>query len=167
MTGFDCTTCGQYHSELPMCLGAPAPALWYSIPDAEKANRTELSSDQCIIDDHFFVLGRIMLPVIDGDGPFVWLAWVSLSEKNFLRSQELWNTEGRETEPAYFGWLQSDLPYGSSTLGLKASVQTMPAGERPVITLEDSDHPLAIELNKGISMQRVQKIVEAAVHSHL
>ncbi|HEY0683861.1 MAG TPA: DUF2199 domain-containing protein [Steroidobacter sp.] len=49
-------------------------------------------------DKHYFVLGRIILPVVDGPEPFCRLAWVSLSEKNFLRASELWHTEGRESE---------------------------------------------------------------------
>lgn len=91
MTGFLCATCGQTHDSIPMCLGAPAPELWFSVPEAEREARVELSSDQCVIDgQHFFILGRILLPVVDGDDSFVWLAWVSLSEANFVRSCELW-----------------------------------------------------------------------------
>lgn len=165
MPGFQCATCGQYHQELPMCLGPRAPALWYSIPPDERDTRTELSSDQCVIDgEHFFVLGRIVIPVIDGPEPFVWLAWISLSEKNFARMSELWEVEGRETEPPYFGWLQSALPYPVTTVSLKASVQTMPYGERPLIAIEPETHQLAIEQQLGISMTRVREIAEAAIH---
>ena len=166
MTGFTCTTCGQHHAELPMCFGPAAPALWYSLPEAERHLRAELSSDQCVVDDqHFFVLGRILLPVIDGPGPFIWLAWVSLSEKNFLRTCELWDSEGRESEPPYFGWLQSALPYEQSTLSLKTMLQTMPLGTRPEITVEPTEHPLSREQQHGITMARVQQIVEAALHA--
>ncbi len=64
----------------------------------ERNSRGELTSDRCVLDDkHFFILGRILLPVIDGPGPFAWLAWVSLSEKNFLGACEIWHSEGRET----------------------------------------------------------------------
>lgn len=163
--GFTCATCGEYHAELPMCFGQPAPALWLQMSDAERARRGELSSEQCVIDDeHFFVLGRIILPVVDGPGPFCWLAWVSLSEENFLRASELWYTEGRESEPPYFGWLQSSLPYGSTTLNLKTHVHTQPLGERPLIELEPTDHPLSIEQQRGITMVRVREIAEAALH---
>ncbi|NBW78583.1 MAG: DUF2199 domain-containing protein [Betaproteobacteria bacterium] len=118
--GFTCTTCGEYHDQLPMCFGTNAPALWLSMSEEERTSRGELTSDQCVVDDkHFFVLGRILLPVVDGPGPFAWLAWVSLSEKNFLRYCELWESEGREVEPPYFGWLQSALPYEPTTLSLK------------------------------------------------
>lgn len=165
MTGFVCSTCGQYHDDLPMCFGAAAPTLWYSLPESERSGDSELTSDQCIIDGrHFFILGRIVVPVIDGPAPFVWLAWVSLSEKNFLRACELWHSEGREKEPSYFGWLQSALPYEPTTLSLKTSVQTMPVGERPVITLEPTDHPLSLEQQNGITMARVRQIAEAALH---
>lgn len=165
MSGYHCNTCGQYHDELPMCFGPSAPALWYAIPEAERAERSELSSDQCVIDGkHFFVLGRIVIPVLDGPDPFVWLAWVSLSEANFLRTCELWEREGRESEPPYFAWLQSALPYEPTTLNLKTQLQTMPLGERPRIVLEMTDHPLAVEQHGGISMARVQQIVERALH---
>ena len=149
-----------------MCLGAPAPELWFSVPEAEREARAELSSDQCVIDgQHFFILGRILLPVVDGDDSFVWLAWVSLSEANFMRSCELWESEGREAEPAFFGWLQSALPgYAPGTLSLKTNGQTMPLGQRPLITLEPTNHPLAVEQREGITMARVQQIAEAAFH---
>lgn len=165
MPGFVCTTCGLFHEELPMCLGPAAPALWYSIPEAERRKRCELSSDQCIVDnEHFFIVGRIVIPVIDGPSPFVWLAWVSLSEQNFLRASELWHSPGRESEAPYFGWLQSLLPYEPSTLNLKTSVHTMPVGERPLIELEPTGHPLAVEQRDGIRMSRVQEIIEGALH---
>ncbi|AMC36491.1 DUF2199 domain-containing protein [Janthinobacterium sp. B9-8] len=165
MSTYLCSTCNEQHDELPMCLGSGAPALWYSIPEDERESRAELTSDQCVIDgEHFFILGRILIPVHDGMGPFIWLAWVSLSEANFLRSCELWESKGRESEPPYFGWLQSDLPYTPSTLSLKTQVQTGPVGERPSILLEYTDHPLAIEQHHGISMARVQQIAEAALH---
>jgi hypothetical protein len=165
MPGFQCVTCGQFHEHLPMCLGPSAPALWDTIPPEERESRAELSSDQCIIDDkHFFILGRLVIPVTDGPDPFIWLAWVSLSASNFARMRELWTTEGRETEPPYFGWFQSALPYPVTTLNLKASVQTMACGERPLISIEPGTHLLATEQQLGISIARVREIAEIALH---
>jgi len=165
MTGAVGATCGRHHNELPMCFGAAAPELWLTLPEEERNTRAELTADQCVVDGkYFFVLGRILLPVIDGPGPFIWLAWISLGEKNFLRACELWHSKGRETEPPYFGWLQSALPYEPNTLSLKTTLQTMPVGERPTITLEPTDHPLSLEQQHGITMARVQQIAEAALH---
>ncbi|MBK6726370.1 MAG: DUF2199 domain-containing protein [Xanthomonadales bacterium] len=165
MTGFVCATCGELHRELPLCFGSPAPALWLSLPEAEREARATLSSDQCIVDDeHYFVLGQLILPILGTPQHFTWLAWVSLSESNFNRASELWEAEGRESEPPYFGWLQSALPYSPSTLALKATVHTQPLGERPLIELERTDHPLSIEQHQGITLARVQQIAEHALH---
>lgn len=84
--------------------------------------------------------------------------------KSILRACELWRSEGREDEPPYFGWLQSALPYEPTTLSLKTHLQTMPVGERPVIALEATDHPLSLEQRHGITMARVQQLAEAVLH---
>lgn len=132
---------------------------------SEREAQGDLTSDQCVInDEHFFIRGQILIPVLDGHGPFVWLAWVSLSKNSFMRTCELWETEGREAEPPYFGWLQSALPYEPSTLSLKTHVQTMPVGQRPTIVLESTDHPLSHEQRDGITLARVRKIAEACLH---
>lgn len=166
MTGFTCSTCGEYHPDLPMCFGPDAPAPWYAIPEGERAARAELTSDQCVIDgEHFFLLGRIEIPVQGSSEIFCWLAWVSLSHANFNRACELWHTAGRESEPPYFGWLCTLLPaYSEPTLHLKTYVHTRAIGERPFIELESTNHPLAVEQRNGISLRRVQEIVEIAVH---
>ncbi|HEY1374813.1 MAG TPA: DUF2199 domain-containing protein [Candidatus Binatia bacterium] len=159
-----CATCGETHQGLPMSYGASAPALWYMIPPEERAARAELSSDQCIIDDHYFLLGGIYIPVKDAAKQFMWLSWVSLSAVDFVRAAELWNMHGRESEPPYDSFLASDLPGYPSTLNLKCELYTRPPGERPFILLEESDHPLAIEQRDGITLARVQEIAEIVRH---
>jgi len=159
-----CVAARDAQPALPMCLGAAAPAAWYGLPEAERATRAVLNADQCIIDDaYFFVLGRIVLPVADNPEPFEWLAWVSVSRDSFDKMGAAWDSAGRERQPPYFGWLQSDLPYDVPTLDMKTSVQTMPVGERPLIALEPTDHPLAVEQRDGITMARVRAIVERAL----
>jgi hypothetical protein len=146
VTTYVCTTCGQRHDGPPLSYGAIAPAAWYAIPGRERESRAVMSSDQCVIDDqYFFVLGNIYIPILDSDASFSWCVWVSLSHKNFLRMTELWEVEGRESEPPYFGWLNTALPLYPDTLNLKTLVHTRPVGERPHVELEPSEHPLSIE----------------------
>jgi len=131
----------------------------------ERTRLAALSSDQCIIDNHhYFVRGCLEIPVLDGPSPFIWSVWVSLSEKSFERMSELWETPGRENEPPYFGWFSVSLPGYPETLNLKTQVHTRPPGQRPLIELEPTDHPLAVEQREGITMVRVEKIVETAMH---
>jgi len=163
--GFVCHTCGQNHPELPMSFGMDAPALYDSIPTEERGTRCELTSDLCVIDgQHFFIRGCLEIPVLDGDDPFVWGVWCSLSEKNFRRTVEMWEVQGRENEPPYFGWLSTSLPLYPSTLNLKTHVHTRPLGQRPLIELEPTDHPLAVEQRQGITMVRVREIAAALLH---
>ena len=165
MSGFVCTTCGGVHEDMPRLLTVAAPAAWEAIPEADRTRRALLTADQCVIDDTwFFLLGRLELPVQDGGEPFTWMTWVSVSEGDFLRASQLWQTAGREAEPPFFGWIQSSLPYPVPTLNLKADIFTQPVGRRPRIVLQETDHPLYREQKSGIGVERVQEIVEAILH---
>ena len=148
-----------------MSYGADAP-YWYEVIAPEERNRrAELTSDQCIIDQmYFFVRGVIEIPVVDGDGPFSWGVWVSLSEANFLRASELWNAPGREQEPPYFGWLSTEIPGYPSTINLKTHVHTRQVGLCPTIEIESTDHPLANAQRQGMTMARVQELAQQILH---
>jgi hypothetical protein len=164
-TGFLCSTCGQFHDELPLVFGAPAPVAWENLSPEERTVDSALSSDQCVIKgQHFFILGRLELPIIGSSECFTWLCWMSVSERNFARACEVWKTEGRESEPPYFAWVQSALPYPGGTLHLKANLITQPVGQRPLVQLQESDHLLYLEQSGGVTLDRVREIVEAALH---
>ncbi len=162
--GYVCRSCGEWHTELPFGYGAPAPHFWRE--DLASDPDSALGEEQCVIEgEHFFVRGRVCLPVEGTDERFEWGVWVSLSEENFLRMNELWDQEGREEEAPMFGWLSSDLPvYSPSTLNLETIVHTQPVGLRPVVALKPCDHPLAVEQRDGISLVRVQEFAETLLH---
>jgi hypothetical protein len=163
--GYLCGRCGKRHDDLPLHYGFQAPAAWYSIPEAERSQRCLLSSDQCVIDDeHFFVVGNLELPVMGSEERFSWDVWVSLSAGNFARVCKPWGQPGRESEPPYFGWLGSSVPCYPETLNLKTMVHTRPVGRRPLVELEPTEHPLAVEQRTGVTWVRVQEIAEAVLH---
>ena len=166
--GFECGRCDEWHPELPFAYHAPAPDQWS--PAFAQDQASELGADQCVIrDEHFFVRGLVRIPVVDADVDFEWGAWVSLSPENFDRMSDLWHTVGRESEPPYFGWLCTSLgTYPESTLGLRSEVITQPVGLRPLIRLEPTDHPLAVEQRQGITTERVKEIAALVLrHSEL
>ncbi len=158
---YKCSTCGVFHDLLPTCYSADAPYWYEVVAPEEREARTLLSSDQCVIDDqYFFIRGSIEIAIIDESDTFVWGVWVSLNEDNFNRAHEHWNDPGRINEPPYFGWLSTKLPGYPDTLNLKTMVHTQPVGQRPLIELEPTEHPLAIEQREGITMARVKEIAE-------
>ncbi|MFJ9823262.1 DUF2199 domain-containing protein [Streptomyces sp. NPDC101160] len=147
-----------------MNYSASAPYVW----DSRFADAPDclLTSDECVIKaQHYFVKGLIEIPVIGSDEVFSWGVWVSLSRENFSRAADLWDTPGRESEKPYFGWLTTELPvYAPSTINLKTHVHTRPVGKRPLVELEPTEHPLAVEQRAGITTDRVREIAEALVH---
>jgi hypothetical protein len=163
-TTYLCRQCGERHEGLPFSYGSHAPAYWSD--DLPSDESTFLTREQCVIQgQHFFVRARIVIPVTDADTEFDWGVWVSLSEQNFARAAELWTTPGRELEPSYFGWLSTEIPiYQPTTLSLKTHVHSQPVGIRPIVELEPTDHPLAVEQRTGITLARVQQIAEMLRH---
>ena len=165
MTGFSCRTCGQSHEGLPLSYGAPAPEAWYALPSRGREQRAVLSPEHCIIDNKFFFLaGNLDIPVGDAEAVFYWTVWVSVSEASFNRAVDLWERPGRETEPPYFGWLNTSLPGYPPTVNLKVNLHTRPVGERPSVEVEPTEHPLAVEQRSGMTRRRVQEIAEIVLH---
>jgi hypothetical protein len=168
MAGYTCRGCDQTHDGLPFAYASPAPAHWYSLPEDERGQRSlMIDGEVCEIDDQFFFLrGSIRIPVLNTDQYFEWGVWVSLSRASYDRTVDLWDQAGREGEPPCFGWLQTALPYTPSTINLKTMVHTQPLGLRPLIELEPTDHPLAVEQREGITLHRVQEIAERMLPPH-
>jgi hypothetical protein len=158
-----CPHCNNELNELPLCYGIEAPQYFYTVPEEK---RTELTDDFCVIDEqHFFIRGHIEIPIIDSHEKFIWSVWASLSAENFLKSNELLLVEGREEEEPYFGWLSTELSiYPLTTLSLKTRVHTREVGAVPLIELEQTDHPLAVEQREGISIERVKEIAHLINH---
>lgn len=149
-----------------LVLDYDAPNLVYSIPETERAARVERNDDFCVIDNqYFFVRGIIKLPICGTDETFCWGVWASLSEQNFKRMISLLDGAEGKSEPPYLGWLCNQIVYyAEHTKMLKTQVHTQPIGIRPKIELEPTDHPLAIEQREGITMERVQAIIDQALH---
>ncbi|OCA84057.1 hypothetical protein A8F94_15110 [Bacillus sp. FJAT-27225] len=160
--GFYCKRCGKFHDELPMSYGSPIPDYVYDIPMEEQESRIEMNDDLCIIDEeYYFIRGCIELPVIDGEGPFTWDVWVSLSKANFNKTIENWDIQGREEElQPMFGWLSTSIPCYPETINLKTMVHTRPVGVTPYIELEPIEHPLALEQRNGITIERIKQLAE-------
>jgi hypothetical protein len=113
----------------------------------------------------FFILGCLEIPILNKEETFTWGVWTSLSEHNFDRTVSLWSNEKRTQEPPYFGWFANSLPGYPETLNLKTHVYTRAVGERPLIKLERTAHPLAIEQRHGVTMARVHELVALLLHS--
>lgn len=161
---FRCTSCGEIHEGMPT-FGADEPLSYRLVPEAERAARCSLGSDECVIDAKlFFVRGCLDVPVHGHDEPFSWGVWVSLSEKSFLEWLKHFDENHRSHVGPFFGWLNTALPLYPDTVNLKTRVHLRDHGLRPYIELEPTEHPLAVEQREGISVERVAEIYAILMH---
>lgn len=163
LEGFQCHTCGKWHEGVPLDYAYDAPYYWSEPLRADAGS--VLNSDICVIKNHdFFIRGLLEIPIIGNERPFRWGVWTSLSKKNFDRMVELWDDPGLLSEPPYFGWLSTSIHLYPETLNLKTNVHSEAINERPRLILEPTGHPLSIEQQQGITMERVREIAERSLH---
>ncbi len=162
---FKCGTCSKIHKGMPT-FAWKFPVAVEDIPPAERPNRVKLGSDVCVIDGkEFFIRGCIEISVIGLEQPFMWGTWVSVDKKSYKRYLELFDAEGQEKEPPFFGWLNHTPPGYPREEPYTAMLFLRPMPLRPAIVLETSDHPLSMEQRHGISIERLKEIVETVLHS--
>ena len=164
-TGFDCSVCGMHHDILPLSFSVKAPRAASLIPRNEAERRVVLTRDQCVIDGRsFYLRGRIPVPILGLDEPFIWGVWAEVGPKSFLHTIDMWKVEGREKDPPFPGWLDSEIPVYGNTINIEVDVWTQRVGWRPHFRLIDEERPLAIEQQRGITLARVEQIAAQMLH---
>lgn len=160
---YKCRTCAEWHQGLP----SPAwdyPTQYLVVPADDRANRVLLTADTCIIDgEHFFVRANLPIRVHETNEPLTWGVWVSLSGESFERFQQLFNDERRLGGETFFGWLCSAIPGYPDTQLLKTHLHIQPWPNRPLVELEPTDHPLAVDYRNEISTTRALELVRPFV----
>lgn len=154
---YQCSTCGEIHEGLPD-IGADKPDMWWMIPEEERDQRINLSSDTCIINDKsYFIRGIIEIPILDQADSFGFGVWVSQKKENFFTYLE--NFDSAKIGPV-FGWLCTRLGcYEQDTTSLKTMAHFYGGNQRPRIVLEPSEHPLAVGQHNGVTLKRAWDIV--------
>ena len=160
-----CKCCGGHFETLPMYYSAVAPLNWFALPEAERETRADLDDDFCIIDNReFYVLGDIVIPVIDHPEPLVQALWISVSRESMIYLLDHWDSPANDDEPPRFGWLCNWLHGYPEPREIRCHVFRRPLPTRPRIVLEPTDYPLAVEQHQGITLERVQEIFALSAH---
>lgn len=161
---FKCSCCGEIHKGVPS-FGTEAPIYFYDIPENEREERVFLTSDTCVIDDdEFYVKGSVEIPVIGYKEIFSFNAWVSLSEINFFKFQDLLDVKIRKNNEPMLGWFSSSIWPFTDTEKIKAKIHFRDEGTRPFIELGGTQHPLVELQQEGISFDEIKRIYEYYVH---
>ena len=164
---FICSTCGKTHDVSEISFGADAPVQWNLLSDVERAE-SELGGEQCVVvtkdQRHFFVRACLDVPIQATERAFTWGVWVSLSEKSFFEMSDHWEDPERIRLGPYFGWLSSKIPEYPDTMFLKTTVHQRAVGQRPLVELEATDHPLSVDQRNGIDPSRLQEMIVKLLH---
>ncbi|HEY2135514.1 MAG TPA: DUF2199 domain-containing protein [Xanthobacteraceae bacterium] len=162
-----CSCCGKQFDDLPLAWDVRAPEHYEEIPESERQARAELTTNFCSIDgDAFYIRGLIEIPVIGRTEKLAWGAWASLSSASKETVLRVWDRPDRDNEGPFFGWLGSAMPLYPTTLHLKTRVHLRAPPLVPYIELEPTDHPLAVEQRRGVTVERVIEIAEALLPRH-
>jgi len=154
---YHCHICGKEHGGLPD-LGANRPDPFWMVPEEDRYSRIVMTPDTCQIDhSQFYVRGVIRLPIRGAEESFGIGVWVSHREDNFSAYVE--HPASAAIGP-FFGWLATHIQfYGEETMGLKTMAHYQGDSRRPLIEVEPSAHPLAMDQREGITPQRASEIV--------
>jgi hypothetical protein len=124
-----------------------------------------LTEDFCILDgENFFVRCVLQLPITGMPEYFGYGVWATLSKKNFDIYLDTFDEGNQGHLGPWFGWFANRLAGYPDTLNLKCHLHPRDGRQRPCLELEPTDHPLALEQQRGVSFDRVLDIY--ALHGH-
>ena len=153
-----CDICGRRHYPLDTAIGYDAPAHFFLVPEDERERRVKISPDLCQVDDEFFLIrGVAEIPFTDAEGCFEWGLWALISKASFERALELWEVD-EPNEPPFAGRISGEPPGYDGLMEHPCRVQLVSATQRPLITLEPSDHLMYREQRDGIPVKRMHDI---------
>ncbi|MBX7528555.1 DUF2199 domain-containing protein [Qipengyuania vesicularis] len=159
-----CASCDEWHN-WPFDLAAFAPDPWphevaYEQNSDLRFDGDFLSEDFCILGGkHFMVRAILPVPVIGVPGDFAFGCWSTLSKTNFEKYIDGFDAGEYADAPQWTGWLMNRIAEfvpGPEPLGV--IVQPQPGRQRPIIWVQDEDHPLAIAQSEGITAERVLEV---------
>jgi hypothetical protein len=161
-----CGTCQQAHQGV-FDLAVNGPEHWHGDRDRDREPNSAvldkshvLTEDFCVIDGRdYFVRCVLRLPIIGANEEFfAYGVWCSLSPVNFRRYCEAFDSGTEEPLGPWFGWFSNRLEGYPETLNLKCQVHPQLNRQRPLIELEPTEHPLALEQRSGITLDRLFEI---------
>ena len=165
-----CTVCGETHQGVfDLACGKPGP--WPGSEDKAPNGALDLSGnflseDFCVLEgQHFFVRAVLELPIrASGGQVFGFGTWTTLSRANFVRYVETFDSGEQGGLGPWFGWFSNRLEGYPDTLNLKCQVSPVSGRKRPLLSLEPTSHPLAVDQQGGITFDRLLEIYAGSGH---
>jgi len=142
-----------------------AEPIWHT-PSPCAHPDAKLTEDICTIDDtEHCVRGCLEVPVSGSSESLVWGVWVSVSEECLRHLLTRWSSAIAADESPRFGWLSTWISGYPEPHEIRCQVFLRSGGLRPLVVLQPTGYPLAVEQHHGITLERVKQIATDAGHS--
>jgi hypothetical protein len=163
---FVCGTCGELYDGDVLSFAADYPDPYADLSSEDRENRAVIGGDQCIIDGEEFYLRTLLeIPIRDSHDKFLFGLWVRLHEDVYDEIDACWVEEGKERKHGPFkGRIANKNLIYDDALNLKVTVVLQPVGVRPLIFVDESEHPLAVAQREGISLDGAHNIASRLLH---
>lgn len=171
--GWECANCDDLHVGL-MALAAFAPDPWphgetCEPNDALRFDGDFLSEDFCVLSgstqQNYLVRAVLEIPVHGLADKFSFGCWSTLSRENFDTYIAGFDDSDYPDWGPWTGWLCNSLETYIGDRPQSAYVHPQPDRQRPTLRIMDPDHPLAIDQDEGISIERLIEILRFYGHA--
>lgn len=128
-------------------------------------DRDFLSEDFCVMDGkYFFVRCVLEIPVHGLAQKFGFGCWGTLSRTNFERYVDRFDDAGFQGEGPWGSWLCNQLLDYVGDEPLACWMHPQLDRQRPVLRVQDADHPLAIAQADGVDAEVILEIYRRSGH---
>lgn len=165
-----CPSCKAEHQGL-FDLAYDKPDVWSGDAKDKEPNSSVLTSthflaeDFCVVSGQHYIVRCVLELTIEGANEhFGYGVWASLLKRDFEFAVKHFDLGSFEGLGPWRGRLVNTLHGYPETINLKCSVRPQSGRRRPLIELEQSDHPLAREQQHGVTLDRLLDIY--AWHGH-
>jgi hypothetical protein len=158
----------EYIDDFPFSFGCDVPDEYANLTEEQKLE-AQIADSQCFIPPNRYFLRCVLeIPIREHHEAFLWGLWVTVHEKDFKEFDDYWSTAGKALFVGpYKGRIANKIKeiYSPSTMNLKCRIIVQPVGQRPLIIIEEPEHPLAVQqkfgIDKALAMELARKVMKA------
>jgi len=162
--GWTCRCCGERFDTLPTDYHFEGPVGFLGMTEEERSRVTK-TDDICVVSkDEMYVKGLLQIPILETDLTLNYGVWCSISEATLRYICDHEHQEYPEDDPPRFGWLYNWPDGYMPSDHIKCKLIFRNQNLRPLVMLEPTDYPLAVEQREGVSIQHVQQLAAKYLH---
>jgi hypothetical protein len=169
-----CGSCEEWHTGPVFDISYDHPDYWSdenveSFRREQKAgapvrnlNGTFLDEDFCAVNgEHYFMRGRIELPILGTREKFCWGVWGSLSRPSMEAAVAYYaDPENVPLPSPLFSWLNNRIKFYPEQNSIKMYAHLQPGNRRPKFEIEPTNQPISRDFHDGIPPSRVKEIMK-------